>query len=39
MGKLYYLYLNRNDDLRNVNVNRTNLDNYWNENCRFLLVR
>ena len=39
MGKLCYLYLNRNDDLRNANVNRDNLDNYWNENVRFLLVR
>lgn len=39
MGELYYLILNRNDDKRNVNVNRDNLDNNWNENCRFLLVR
>ena len=39
MGQLCYLYLNRNGDLRNVNVNRDNLDNNWNENVRFLLVR
>lgn len=39
MGKLCCLYLNRNGDLRNVNVNRDNLNNNWNENCRFLLVR
>jgi len=39
LGQLCYLYLNRNGVKRNVNVNRTNLDNNWNENCRFLLVR
>ena len=38
-GKLCYLILNRNGDSPNVNVNRDNLDNNWNENVRFLLVR
>jgi len=38
LGQLWYLYLNENVDNRNLNVNRNNPDNNWNDNVRFLAV-
>lgn len=38
-GQLCYLYLNENDGKRDLNVNRNNPDDNWNENVRFLVVR
>ena len=37
-GQLWYLYLNENSGKRNLNVNRNNLDDNWNDNCRAVAV-